>query len=218
MQSITRILLVMTCGVLVARGAEGDALEISEVGTFGDLAKQPAIELGDGVVIRVGIQAKTIPLGSALAFYCLTEGYVPERQWGEDGRVGPVRVVVTRPGLVEAKSKFLAERAVLDKEPRGKLVFVEEVSMSGPEPRVLRVLTRKGKVLAQTTLRAAKKSAHPWLTLGQGKKLQKLTKLAPGDPHDLAVGMFAPRSIGWAVPDVDAMSPIVFEGSPMAKS
>ena len=79
--------------------------------TFGELAAQPVIDLGDGVKVRVGIESRSISVGSGVMIYCLTEGYEPAMKWEGDDRVGPVRVKVVDPLDVQIGPESMSERA-----------------------------------------------------------------------------------------------------------
>jgi len=63
-----------------ARGAQNrtsnspDASKLAIVKTWNDLLKQPPIDVGDGVKVRLGIEATTCPQWSGVLVYCYCEG------------------------------------------------------------------------------------------------------------------------------------------------
>lgn len=66
--------------------------EIAAVTTRGELFAQPKIDLGKGVRVRLGMEAKECSLGGGVLLYCLTEGYLPDSGWEGESRWGPVRL------------------------------------------------------------------------------------------------------------------------------
>jgi len=65
------------------------------VKTWGELRKQPAIEVGNGVSVRFGIEAAECGLAEGVFVYCLTDGYAPPASWHEHDRFGPLYIVLS---------------------------------------------------------------------------------------------------------------------------
>src|SRR5947209_3466204 len=69
---------------------------IARVATWEELRKQPAFDLGDGVTVRFGVEARACPVWSGILLYAFTEGYddlVPKKS--NRDRLGPCWVSVT---------------------------------------------------------------------------------------------------------------------------
>lgn len=200
--------------VVGARAAEEVELpEIAVVKTIGGLDSQPAFKLGRGITAKFGIESRESPRGSAVIFYCLTEGYRVERRWENGKRVGPVVMIDYSSGLEELAALSITERAERDDEPRGKLLFMKEVVVPNTLPRVVRVSSLEKKPLAQAIVKPVEKPHYPWLAFARGKKLQRVQKQKGADPQDLVVAAgLTIETSGWAVPRMDPMSPVVIEG------
>src|SRR5207249_3923057 len=67
------------------------------VQTLEDLRHQTALDLGEGVQARVGIETTQCELGSGVHLYCLTKGFVPPRMW-RGRRLGPFQIRVAPQG------------------------------------------------------------------------------------------------------------------------
>jgi hypothetical protein len=72
-----------------------DIPAIPVVKTWGELRKQPAIDLGRGVLVRLGIEAAECGLAEGVFVYCMTEGYAPPESWKEVHQFGPLFLALT---------------------------------------------------------------------------------------------------------------------------
>ena len=93
-----RFWAIALCMMLTGRAqlqAQADPVVIKSVTTWEQLLKQPAIDLGDGVKIRLGIESLECPQWSGVALYAYTEGFddIALREINRDA-LGPVWVSV----------------------------------------------------------------------------------------------------------------------------
>src|SRR5207302_7817971 len=73
------------------------------VRTYGDLLREPFIDLGNGTRVRVGIEACNVSVGSGALLYCLAEGYVPQIPAAPTGYpFGPLEIA----GLPAGKGRW----------------------------------------------------------------------------------------------------------------
>src|SRR5262245_4796373 len=69
-------LVVAAAGLVPLQAAPGkQPPPIPVVNTWADLLGQPAIDLGDGVKLRLGMEANRCPRGACVLIYAYTEGY-----------------------------------------------------------------------------------------------------------------------------------------------
>src|SRR4051812_358966 len=86
---------------------QGKGITVPVVKTWEELLKQPVLDLGDGVKVRLGIEATRCPRWSAVLLYAYTEGYddMAGRMINRD-RLGPLWVSVQFGGKsLDAKEK-----------------------------------------------------------------------------------------------------------------
>src|SRR6516225_8579417 len=70
--------------------AQGYPARIPVVKTWEDLQALPAIDLGNSVKIRLGLEAEKVPQWSGALLYCLAEGYTPPSSGSGKTPFGPV--------------------------------------------------------------------------------------------------------------------------------
>jgi hypothetical protein len=92
--------LAVICACLTSPAAQAseppkDTPSIPIVKTWGELRKQPAIDLGRGVSVRLGIEAAECGLAEGVFVYCMTEGYAPPEKWEEVDHFGPLFLALT---------------------------------------------------------------------------------------------------------------------------
>lgn len=204
-------LLVLALGLLGGLPAIGEAEKelpgIAVVTTRGQLFAQPKIDLGKGVSVRLGMEAKECALGGGVLLYCLTDGYIPDSGWEGESRWGPVRMEF---GVSESKTLIketsLVSSQVFDASYRNKnLLYVAEIPMPSERGRYVRVLGKDRKLIARGTIAVAKKPFHPWFSFN-GSSQHDLQE-AERDDESWAVGYLTPRFRGWALPRFDKMRP-----------
>jgi hypothetical protein len=188
MQSSLAMLAVL--GMLHGVSDHGRHDWIRVVRTWEDLKAQPAIELGGGVRVRLGLEADRIPQWSGAYLYCLAENYV--RQGSGVGRpVGPVRVdfVVDGPRLDEAKEVYEWGRQIAER-PTGNCLYVRPLTVHVAGRFRLTVTGPKGRTIAQAFVDGTREAFHPWMPWLDGLHDPK----TPGE--------------GIALPQVDGFEPI----------
>ena len=75
-----------------------DSSKLGVVETWNDLLKQPPIDIGGGVNVRLGIEATTCPRWSGVLVYCYCEDVPEIAIEGHSDAFGPVRIDVDVPG------------------------------------------------------------------------------------------------------------------------
>jgi hypothetical protein len=141
---------------------------IPVVKSWEDLQAVPAIDLGDGVKIRLGFEATKIPQWSGALLYCLTEGYVPTDEVKAIPGFGPVFVDFTYEG---EKAVCCRLRAAATKErTKGQLLFVRAMPGARIGKFHVSVTDRRYKELAAADVVVTKDAFHawtPWLEHGR---------------------------------------------------
>jgi hypothetical protein len=165
---------------------------IAVVKTWKELQEQPPIDLGDGVKIRLGMEAAKLPQWSGGLLYCLTEGYTPPSGGGGEPPFGPVHATVTfgDEKVVKGKMKW----GISPKEaPKGDYLFVRAFAMDRVGKYSVRVTDSKGKLLAEASIEGSKDYFHPWMPWLRGYERPK-----------------TPWESGIALPTMPDISPLVF--------
>jgi hypothetical protein len=165
---------------------------IPVVKTWKELQALPPIDLGDGIKVRLGLEADKVPQWSGALVYCLTEGYTPFSKWnGRGDPTGPVHVAFefgdTR--SVEGLTKWMGDDHPW---PKGSYLFVRGLMADRIGDYQIRVTDDKGKLIAGAKWRGTKEFFHPWMPW-----LQRLDK--PVMPW-----------VGIALPNVDHHGPVAF--------
>jgi hypothetical protein len=134
---------------------------IAVVKTWKELEAQPAIDLGDGVKVRLGLEAKSAPRWSGVFLYCLTEGFDPPSTWKNDP-LGPVYVAYTFQDEKEKKSGAKGGGSV--EHLKGcRLLFARGLDVARVGVHRIQVRDKKGQVLATATLEGTNEFFHPWM-------------------------------------------------------
>lgn len=194
----------------------GDAaFEIPETRTYGELMKLAPIELGGGVKVRLGIEAKTCPRFSGVLLYCLAEGYEPPETYkGPDIRIGPVFARVWREDGPKTADGMVAESR--QKPPdeieykRCKLLFLLAVTAGKPGKYVVEISRPNGALAARCVVDCQEKPFHPWMPLARDS--EPLDALKPAYAGDTVVAHVENRADGIALPRFDPANPLIVEG------
>ena len=166
----------LVCGCMVPLSAWPDEPSkvipsLPVVKTWGELRKQPAVEVAPGVYVRLGIQAAECGLAEGVFVYCLTDGYAPPARWSEYDRIGPLNIA-----LKDGDGKPLdvwehgfgveAHREIPAGLDKCQLLFLRRVVVVSPGVVRIRVESRllaaEPHVLAAGELKGGK-TGHPWL-------------------------------------------------------
>lgn len=148
-----------------------DARVIAAVKTWGDLLKRPAINLGDGSNVRLGIDATNCTADGGVMVYGLFEGLgVYETvNHGADLMLGPLRVASDREAREEVAEDVLPEAPVIHPPSRplirvapGRHLFAAHVPMQDATLMYIDVKHVSGKRLASAEIKNNGHLRHPW--------------------------------------------------------
>ncbi|MEM7231088.1 MAG: hypothetical protein AAF517_02870 [Planctomycetota bacterium] len=165
---------LVTCGSLVV--GYWDVLMESWFGvrvvrTWRDLQRQPALDLGNGITVRLGIEAKEGPQLGGVLLYGLFERGSGDSTWSVRsglGQLGPLRVLVSS---VDEEPKELkvekpaAQNTISTSGALKQRFFARRVDLSRPGPLRIEIRTPSGRFLRATTIYVKEATAHPWLAV-----------------------------------------------------
>jgi hypothetical protein len=201
--------------------AQADPVPIKSVATWEDLLKQPKIDLGDGIKIRLGIDSLECPQWSGVTLYAYTEGFddMKPRDINRDA-LGPVWVSVRFGDAsfdAEGKHRFIPrwQWQTGDKQPRLLCRFLM-VDKAGDYQVTVR--TEKGKDIAQVTFKGTDSPFHPWspLLLTKDTEFERLGDLYTFRRIAPAKALYEGKGI--ALPNMKSSSGYTAEGwSPWEK-
>lgn len=137
------------------------------VKTWEELQTLPAIDVGGGVKIRVGLEAAKIPQWSGGLIYCLTEGYKPDSGGSGPDAFGPVHVSINFADEQNRKEVSRWARSMKD-WAKGSYLYVRAGAADRIGTYKIRVTHRDGKLLAQTSYDGTKDFFHPWMPWLEG--------------------------------------------------
>ncbi len=192
--------------------AKGERVKpVGVVRTWGDLLKQPAVELDGGGTVRLGIESLSAPRRSGVLLYCLAEGYRLPSRWKGTNRLGPVRVSVAR----EEGGKSAGVHAQHAWRPpagfrASRILFVRAIPIARTGKHHVRLYALDGSELAAATVVGTGDAYHPWMPWAPSH-VYALEERADGE-YD-TVGRVANRRDGVAIPHWNGMMPIAFEGT-----
>jgi WD40 repeat protein len=186
-------ILTMVRGIL----PQDDPPTIPVVKTWQELQALPPIELGDGVKIRLGLEAVKVPQWSGALLYCLADGYTPPSGGSGARPFGPVYADFT---FENDKAPVSQMRWGFNgKRPKGTYLYVRAFPAARVGNYRVTVTDRQGKVLARAQVMGTKDFFHPWMPWLQGLD-------EPVTPAE-----------GIALPSVDSLGPLTFIGPGKAK-
>jgi len=127
---------------------------------------QPAIDLGKGVRVRLGIEAAECPADGGVLVYCIAEGY--DGSCGAGWRVlGPVRLDVRRerPREIRHIHQKLGRLLRLDAANlrKSRALFARAAAVTRAGKYRISVQTAKGREIAFARLLARQDAASPWM-------------------------------------------------------
>lgn len=191
-----RYFLVTLLAVVAAPHVLGQdkPASIPVVKTWQELQELPPIDLGDGVKIRLGMEANKLPQWSGGLIYCLTEGFVPPSEGSGEPPFGPVHASVSF-GDRDEKVKEIIKRIdwLGGKWPKGQYLFVRAHAVDRAGKYSARITDSKGKLLAEAALEGTKDFFHPWMPWLQGYDKRE-----------------TPWESGIALPTMPDISPLAF--------
>ena len=192
-----RYLLAVVCGMSIVHAALGEEIQsIPVVKTWEELQAIKPIDLGDGVKIRLGLEAATIPQWSGALLYCLTEGYRPPASGNAQTNLGPVHVAFEFKTEKHAADQ-IAWRRDHGTKPAGRYLFLRGFKIDRLGPYFVTVSDRDGMSLARAEVTGTKDFFHPWMPWlesykkavcpGEGIALPGADGLSPADFAELGV-------------------------------
>ena len=173
--------------------AKAEPPSIAVVKTWAELQAQPAIDLGAGVKIRLGLEANRMPQWSGGLLYCLVEGYTPASS-GEGTPLGPVLADFTFSDDKLANLAGKGEWKAGEKEnPKGTYLYVRALPIDRIGTYHATVTSPDGKVLATTAVEGTKDFFHPWMPWLKGYE-----------------NYVAPHEEGIVLPGLPTLAPALF--------
>jgi hypothetical protein len=159
-----RGIIVLTAAAILSQPglAQEKPAPIRVVKTWKDLQEQPPIDLGDGVKIRLGLEADKMPQWSGALLYCLTEGYTPVSKGDGPAPLGPVRASFNfgdAKVLEEQVKWFSGEK----NWAKGAYLFVRALPADRVGNYYVTVTDGKGKLIAKSPFEGTKDFFHPWM-------------------------------------------------------
>jgi hypothetical protein len=140
---------------------QNNPVRIPVVKTWEDLQTVPPIELGDGVKIRLGLEAEKVPQWSGALLYCLSEGYTPPSSGSGKRSFGPVYAAFTFEKEKEAVD--MMRWGTNDKNPKGTYLYVRVLPIARVGAYHVNVTDHQDKVLAKASVDGTKDVFHPWM-------------------------------------------------------
>jgi hypothetical protein len=190
----------------------GPTLAIRVVHTWGDLLRQPAIDVGHGVRVRLGIGARNCPRWSGTFLYAYAEGYDDwQPQLVNRDRLGPLWLSVQREGhSLDADERYplvSSGRPLDETERTNGLLFARPVMIDKPGRYTIAVRTNDGEVVGTATLRGTEdpdRPFHPWAPLllladAEHERIgdeYKFRRTAPAVATNLDRGIALPHLMG----------------------
>jgi hypothetical protein len=152
---------LLSSTVVVGVLAQQGPARIPVIKTWEELQARPAIDLGDGVKIRLGLEADKVPQWSGALLYCLAEGHAPPSSGSGKTPFGPVHADFTF-----AREKKVAEEmrwASNGERPKGTYLYVRSLPIDRIGTYHVTVTDRQGKVLATAPVEGTRDFFHPWM-------------------------------------------------------
>ncbi len=146
--------------------AQNNPAPIAVVRSWEELQKQPPIDLGGGVTIRLGLEADKLPQWSGGLLYCLAEGYTPPMSGQSKLPFGPVHAVFS----FEKGEGYVGEIGwtTSEKWPKGTYLYVHALPIDRVGNYQVRVIDHDGEVLARASVLATSDFFHPWMPWLEG--------------------------------------------------
>jgi hypothetical protein len=167
--------------------AQPNPARIGAVKTWEDLQAVAPIDLGDGVKIRLGLEAVRVRQWSGALLYCLAEGYTPPSSGSGSTPFGPVHA-----HFAFGKEKTLLEKVkwgTRGQGSKGTYLYVRTLPIDRVGTYHVTVTDHQGKVLARSPVEGTRDFFHPWMPWVEGLD-------EPVMPRE-----------GIALPNVDSFSP-----------
>lgn len=144
--------------------------KLPDVALVSELFEQPAIDIGEGRTVRLGIEAHRVAPGTPVIIYALVEGPCnPKYEAAAVEHAVPLGYLYVK---IEAKGTLPylppwssnTVRPHFDVHPGARL-FAVPVFAPEKGSYTLRVLDAKGRALASAEVAASDAAVHPWLAL-----------------------------------------------------
>lgn len=205
--AIVTLLLAVTplCGQ-----SKTQVAELAVVRTFADLMNQPVLALKDGVKVRAGIEASSVPQHGVVLVYALVES----KHVMASGELGPLHVELARSGdhkkEVVLRAMDMARRG---SDLRSPFFFMTAVHLDEPGNFHLTLRGPEGEAAAHARLTATENNSHVWLPFrehdpapGQGRAEKAAERPEDADRPQHVSLRIAPRHT--AGPRLDGTRPL----------
>lgn len=161
-------MLAFLFSITIVPGVFGQSnpARIPAVKTWEELQALPPIDLGDGVKIRLGLEADRVPQWSGALLYCLAEGYAPPSSGSGQPPFGPVHADFVFENEQEAAE--VMRWGNNGESLKGTYLYVRALPVARVGTYHVTVTDRQGKVLATAPVHGTKDFFHPWMPWLQG--------------------------------------------------
>jgi RNA polymerase sigma factor (sigma-70 family) len=186
------------------------ARNIAVVKSLKELAAQPPIDLGGGVTLRLGIEARSAPRWSGVLLYGLTEGYqLPEDETVRSRRLGPASITWRFEDVPERREPIHQVGRQLPKDTRAsRLLFCQALQVDRAGTFTLKVRNLKGALLAASLVKSTEERFHSWMPWQPWDGRTKPTETESGPVFPVAN-----RGDGIALPRWEGDQPLIVEGT-----
>jgi hypothetical protein len=136
---------------------------IAVVKTWQELHAQPAIDLGDGVKVHLGIAADKCPQWGAVFLYCLTDGYVPANDNSGYQSLGPVVANFRHEKDLPYAGGGPHQGEKNEIAAAGHCLFVQMLAPVRTGTYRVDITNQERKLIAKTALECTSDAVHPWM-------------------------------------------------------
>ncbi len=185
----------ITFTLILASGsrAQNSPVRIAVVKTWEELLAVKPLDLGDGVRVRLGLEADKVARWSGALIYCLAEGHLPSNSSKGNSPLGPVQAKVKFANEIQAEAEHAAkifDRGNVD-QPKGTYLYVSSFAIDRVGTYFISISKEKGVSLATATVAGTDDFFHPWTPF-------LIRSAAPEIPGE-----------GIGLPTEDGLSPVV---------
>lgn len=155
-------LLVLLAVALACPLHAEDLPAVPVVKTWAELSAAKSFDLGNGVSVRIGIEAAQAPRDSGVLLYVLTDGLREASLTPSSDQLGPLTVRIEHPGTKDLADKELRAAVANRRNWDGLALFCKAVPLPLEGDYRITFFSKDDKALATVTLRSEKTSHHAW--------------------------------------------------------
>jgi hypothetical protein len=155
-------LLVLLAVALAFPLRAEDLPTVPVVKTWAELSAAKPFDLGNGVSVRIGIEAAQAPRDSGVLLYVLTDGLREATLSYDSEKIGPLTVRIEPPGAKNAADEVLRAAIAHRRNWDGLALFCKAVPLAEEGDYRITFLDKDNAPLAAVTLRSEKASHHAW--------------------------------------------------------